>query len=252
MRAMTFVSLLILVPACASAQCKPPSSGQDSDADSKELARQWQQIAYKAHQDGRFDEELECRMRASKLEWQVVAQSPRALNKYEQYDLLELNDLSLAYLLEGKHRWDEAENIFRHSRQQLAHLSVAGNDIKSDNELGLAHLLFSMGKTDEAHKICSHWKNRVRHNADFAINAVKTNVPTPPLYDSPQVEIGRWELACGEPQTGEDLLRTQIVAHPNMLTPFTALENYYLEAGEFSKALELEIQVRHSWDRPSN
>ena len=81
---------------------------------------------------------------------------------------------------------------------------------------------------------------------------MKTNVPTPPLYDTPEVEVGRWDLACGESQAGEDLLRTQIVAHPDMLAPYTALENYYLETGAFSKALELEIQERHLWNRPKN
>ncbi len=190
-------------------------------------------------------------MRASELEWQLIAQSPRARNKYDLYNLLFLNDLPLAFLFEGKHRWDEAESIFRHNQLQLAHLSVAGNDIKSDNELGLAHLLFNMGKTEEAQKICSYWENRVRHNADFAINAVKTNVPTPPLYDTPEVENGRWDLACGEPQVGEDLLRKQIVAHPDMLASYTALENYYMETGTFPKVLELEMQQRHSWNRPS-
>ncbi|HEY2361330.1 MAG TPA: hypothetical protein VGK36_09465 [Candidatus Angelobacter sp.] len=155
---------------------------------------------------------------------------------------------SLAFLLEGKHRWEEAENIYRHNQRQLAHLKVAGNDIKSENELGLAHQLFSVGKTEEARKICSHWKNRVRHNADFALNAVKTNVPTPPLYDTPEVEIGRWKLACGEPEAGEELLRTQMAKHPGMLTPYTALSNYYLETGAFLKALE----VHHLWDRPKN
>jgi hypothetical protein len=250
MRAITLIILFIFLPACIDAQCGSPSSTADSNVNSKKQLAHWEQTAYKLHQDGSFDEELECRMHLSKLEWQLVAQSPRALDKYDLWGLLAENDRPLAFLLEGKHRWDEAENIYRHSQQQLAHLRVAGNDVKSDNELGLAHLLFSVGKTEEAQKICSHWKNRVRHNADFAINAVKTNVPTPPLYDTPEVEIGRWDIACGEPQAGEDLLRTQIVAHPDMLAPYTALENYFLETGAFPKALEIELEERHLWNRP--
>ena len=191
-------------------------------------------------------------MKLSKLEWQAIALSPQALDKYDLYNLLSGNELALAFLLEGRHKWDEAEDVYRHNQQQLAHLKIAGNDIKSDNELGLAHLLFGTGKTEEAQKICFHWKDRVKHNADFAIEAVKTNVPKPPLYDTPEVEVGRWDLACGEPRAGEDTLRKQIVAHPEMLAPYTALENYFVEAGELPNALELEIQERHLWNRAKN
>ena len=247
MRILGLISLLLVLPVCSRAQCTAPSDTNDAGANSKKLARHWEQIAYIAHQEGRFDEELECRMASTKLEWQLVAQ-----DKYDLYNLLFLNDLPLAFLLEGKHRWSEAENLYRHNKQQLARLKIAGNDIKSDNELGLAHLLFSTGKTEEAQKICSHWKNRVRHNADFAIEAVKTNVPTPPLYDTPEVENGRWDLACGEAQQGEDLLRIQIVAHPDMLASYTALSNYYVETGAFSKVLELEVQKRHLQNHPKN
>jgi hypothetical protein len=252
MRAFTMIFLLLVLEYWACAQCDVPTNASKPDANPKQFLYHSEQFADKAHQDGRFDEELECRMQLSKFEWETIAQSPRVLDKYDVYNLMFLNDLPLAFLLEGKHRWSEAENIYRHSRQQLAHMSIAGDDIKSDNELGLGHLLFSMGRMEESARICSHWKNRVRHNADFAINAVKTNIPTPPLYDTPEVEIGRWNLACGEAQVGEDMLRTQILAHPDMLAPYTALANYYLEIGAFSKALELEGQKRRLWNRSRN
>ncbi len=248
MRALVHIFLCSAALGCANAQCGSPLNTADAK---KELNRR-EQIAYKLDHVGDFENELKCRMQLSKLEWQVVAQTPRALDKYDLWGLLAENDLPLAFLLEGKHQWEDAESMYRHSQQQLAKLKVAGNDVKSENELGLAHLISSMGKTQEAQKVCSHWKNRVPHNADYAINAVKTNVPTPPLADTREVEIGRWDLACGNPQAGEDMLRTQIVAHPDMLAPYTALGNYYLETGAFPRALELSMQERHLWNRAKN
>jgi hypothetical protein len=208
------------------------------------------QTADKAHDDGQFDIELACRQQYSKLVWESIAVNPKLLDKYSLYNALFFNELPLAFLLEGKNRRDEAERVYRNNRLQLDQLRIAGNDIKSENLLGLAHLLFSLGKTEEAHNICSHWKGRIKHNADFALQAVKNNIPTPPLYDTPEVEIARWDLACGESQQGEDILRAQIAAHPDMLASFRALENYYLETGAFPKALEIQMQRRHTWNRP--
>lgn len=252
MRTIALIALCIVIPACANGQCNPPLSGVNPDANSKQQLARWEQTAYKLHQDGRFDDELTCRLEYSNLVWEAMSKDPKFLDKYELYNALFLNELPLAFLLEGKKRGDEAEKIFRRNQEELDHLRIAGNDSKSDNQLGLAHLLFSTGKTEEAQKICSHWKDRVKHNADFAVRAVRTNVPTPPLYDTPEVEIGRWNLACGGPQVGEDMLRTQIAAHPDMLAPYTALENYYLETGAFSKALELSMQERRLRNRVKN
>jgi hypothetical protein len=249
MRTVALIALCIVIPASANGECDAPFSIVGPNANSKQQLAQWEQTAYKLHEDGRFDDELACRLQYSKLARETLSKSPKALDKYELYDALFLNELPLAFLLEGKNRKDEAEKIFRHNEQQLAHLRIAGNDIKSDNQLGLAHLLFSTGKIEEAQRICSHWKNRVKHNSDFASRAVRTNVPTPPLYDTPEVEIGRWNLACGEPQAGEHMLRTQIDAHPDMLAPYTALGNYYVETGAFSKALELSMQERRVRNR---
>lgn len=250
MRTIVLIALCFVFSVCADGQCDLALSNSDPLRNSKQQLAHLEQSAYKLHQDGRFDDELTCRLLYSRLVWGALSTDPNFIDNYELYNFLFLNELPLAFLLEGKNRSDEAETIFRRNEQQLAHLRIAGDDIKSDNQLGLAHLLFSAGKTEEAQKICSHWKNRVKHNSDFAIQAVRTNVPTPPLYDTPEVEIGRWEVACGEPQVGEDRLRTQIAAHPDMLASYTALGNYYIETGAFPKALELEAQERHMRNRP--
>ena len=92
--------------------------------------------------------------------------------------------------------------MLRHNQSALAHERLAGNDIKSDNQLHLAHLLALEGKQSEAKSICSYWEKRVSRNADFALDAVRHSVPTPPLYDTPEVEIARWDLACGQPKEG--------------------------------------------------
>jgi len=249
MRTIALVALCIVIPACANGQCNPTLSDVNPDVNSKQQLAHWEQTAYKLHQGGKFDDELTCRLEYSKLAWEAMSKDPKILDKYELYNALFLNELPLAILLEGKKRVDEAEKVFRRNQEELDHLRIAGNDIKSDNQLGLAQLLFSTGKTEEAQKICSHWKNRVKHNADFAVQAVRTNVPTPPLYDAPEVEIGRWNLACGDPQRGEDILRTQMLAHPEMLAPYTALGNYYVQTGAFAKVMELALQERRLRNR---
>jgi hypothetical protein len=150
------------------------------------------------------------------------------------------NDLPLALLLEGTHEWSEAEAIYRHSQFILANERLAGNDIKSENQLHMARLLTKEHKQLDAKAICSHWKNRVAHDANFALFAVEHNFPTPPLYDTPEVEIGGWQLACGLPEEGIRILPQPIQAHLGMLAPYTVLGNYYLAEGDFQKALVAE------------
>lgn len=205
MRAFTFICLFLSLSACAGAQCVPQSVEAQPDVSPKSILAKFEQAAYKAHQDSNFERELQCRMQHSKLSQEIIANTPHLLDKYDRWNIFGQNNIQLAFLQEGNHRGEEAESMFRENHHQLTHLKVAGNDVKSDNQLGLAHLLFSLGKTEEAQNICSHWKNRIRHNADFALQAVKNNVPKPPLYDTPEVEIARWDLACGKPQEGEDL-----------------------------------------------
>jgi len=216
---------------------EPRSGGHPSPTES---IHNLSQLVDKAHQNGEISKEIEYRRGLSRLAWDQFARHSKSLDRWDRWSIVYGNDLPLALLLEGTHQWSDAETIYRQDQFNLAHERLAGNDIKSENQLHLARLLTKEGKQPEARAICSHWKNRVKHNADFALFAVKHNVPTPPLYDTPEVEIGGWKLECGLPEEGLRLLSQQIQAHPGMLAPYTVLGNYYLAEGDFQKALAAE------------
>jgi len=200
----------------------------------------WSQLADKAHQTGDSEKEIDFRRLVSQIAWDNWERHPKSPGRWNRWAIVYENDLPLARLLEGTHRWSEAETMYRHNQFALKHERLAGNDIRSENDLQLAHLLTKEGKSSESKTICSHWKNKVRHNADFALDAVKHDVPTPPLYDTPEVEVAVWALACEQPGDGISLLEAQIQAHPGMLAPFTAMANYYTSEGKFGNALEVE------------
>jgi hypothetical protein len=197
-------------------------------------------LADQAHANGDIAQEISHRRHFSQQAWANIAHNPKAPGRFNRWATVFFNDLPLGLLLEGTHNWPEAEAIYRHNRSELAHERLAGSDIKSENQLHLAHLLAREGKNSEAKTICSHWKNRVKHNADFALFAVKHNDPTPPLYDTPEVEIAAWDLACGMPEEGLSLLSSQIRAHPGLLKSFSVLSSYYFGEGDFEKARKAE------------
>ena len=64
--------------------------------------------------------------------------------------------------------------------------------------------------------------------------------PRAPLYDTPELEIAAWDLACGNTEEELKLVSKQIDAHPHMLASFTVLSEYYFANGEFEKALTTE------------
>ena len=198
-------------------------------------------LADEAHKKGDTGQEIEYRRQLSQEAWSDFALHPPKDGLFNRWEIVFENDLPLGLLLEGTQQWPEAETVFRHNQTELAHERLAGNDIKSENELDLAHLLTKEGKQSEAKTICSHWKNRVRHNADGALFAVKHDEPTPPLYDTPEVETAAWDLACGLPDDGLKLISEQTKVHPDMLIPFTVLRHYYTAEGDFQKAHQAEL-----------
>jgi hypothetical protein len=209
------------------------------DAQEKAL-NQLDRNASQAHECGDVQSEIDIRQRLSNDAWAEYARHPRDTERWNRWAIVYENDLPLARLLEGSGRWSAAEVIYLHNQSSLKHERLAGNDIKSENDLHLAHLLIKEGKSSEASSICSHWKIKVKHNADFALSAVKYNVPTPPLYDTPEVEVAGWELACGRVEDGLAILKEQILTHPGMLAPFTRLAAYYTTEGDFKQALAIE------------
>lgn len=197
-------------------------------------------LADKAHSVGNVDNEMSLRERMYERVWADDSPDSKFLDKYEIYNHILFNDLRLGILLEGTHRWADAERVFRHNQSQLARMSIAGPDIRSQNELHLAHLLAREGKNQEAAHICDHWKHRVKPIGDAAVAAAQQSIPSPPFYDTPEVEIAAWDLACGSRDDGLKLLSGQIEAYPHMLVSFTVLSDYGMSEGEFQKARETE------------
>lgn len=218
---------------------QPNSVAAERDPQEKALT-ELDRAANQAHKRGDVRNEIEIRKTLSSEAWINYEQHAKCLGRWNRWAIVYENDLPLARLLEGSHEWSDAEAIYRHNRSSLEHERLAGNDIKSENDLELAHLLTKEGKQPEAQTLCSHWRNKVKHNADFALFAVEHNVPTPPLYDTPEVETAVWELACGRKDDGFRMLEEQIQMHPGMLAPFTAIANYYTTEGDFPRALATE------------
>jgi tetratricopeptide (TPR) repeat protein len=239
--------VLILISISILAVCRSAEGqrkAQDShSADSSGLANMLSHLKTQtdeAHKAGHIDEEINYRQRFSQKAWEKFAVDPTSLDKYQRYNVSFINDLPLGLLLEGTHHWPEAEAVFRHNEAELAANPVAGNDIRSENQLHLAYLLANEGKIEEAKSICSHWKGRMRHFAAGQDTAHKYGIPVAPIYDTPEVEVARWDLACGKPEEALALLAEQIAAHPHMLVPFTVLSNYYYAQGDFQKARKAE------------
>jgi hypothetical protein len=197
-------------------------------------------LADEAHKAGQIKEEITYRQQFSQMAWKSFTLDPKSLDRYDRYNIILLNDLPLGLLLQGAHRWQEAEAMFRHNQAELDAETIAGNDIKSENQLHLAHLLASEGKTEEAKRICTHWKGRMRHIAAGQDSDHWHGIPRAPLYDTPEVEIAEWDLACGKSEVGIALLAGQIAAHPKMLISYTVLSSYYDSQGDFQRATKTE------------
>lgn len=231
-----------ILAVCRNAEGQRKPSGSYSaklPSSASELAHLNMQ-ANEAHKAGNVDEEIEYRQQFSRRAWETFAVDPTSLDEYYRYDIVFTNDLPLGLLLEGTHRWPEAETIFRHNQAELAANRVAGDDIKSESQLQLAYLLANEGKIEDAKSICSHWKGRMRHLAAGQNTAHKYGIPVAPISDTPEVEVARWDLACGKQGEALALLAEQIAAHPHMLIPFTVLSNYYYAQGDFQKARKTE------------
>lgn len=240
MRAVITAGLFLFV---AVAACAQSTFGDAKGIDHRNQANvlsQLQKQAEEAHQAGRFDEEVERRLRFSREAWGAFAVNPTSLDEYDRYNIIFLNDLPLGLLLEGTHRFSEAEAMFRHNQVELASERIAGDDIKAQNQLQLAHLLESEGNDREAKSICSHWKGRMRHLAGRQDSAHIYGIPKAPISDTPEVEVARWDFACGRAEEGLRLIEEQISVHPGMLASFTVLRDYYYAQGDFLKARKAE------------
>lgn len=240
MRTVITAALFLFVPVAA---CSQSTFGDAKGIDHQDQASTLSQLkkqADKAHQAGRFDEEIEYRQRFSREAWAAFALNLKSLNEYDRYNIIFFNDLPLGLLLEGTHKFSEAEAIFRHNQVELAAERIAGNDIKAENQLQLAHLLESEGNDREAQSICYHWKGRMRHLAGRQDSSHIYGIPKAPISDTPKVEVAKWDLACGNSMEGLRLIEEQISVHPGMLVSFTTLRDYYYAQGDFQEARKAE------------
>jgi hypothetical protein len=240
MRVLVAASMLLSVPLALCPQSTLRDSNSIDHPSQVSAPSELKKHADEAHNAGHIEEEIDYRQQFSWAEWAAFAHNPRSLDEYRRYDLVDFNDLPLALLLEGSHRLSEAETTFRHNQSELASERVAGDDIKAENELQLAHLLASEGNHREAEKICSHWKNRMRHLAGGQDSDHFYGIPKAPISDTPEVEVAKWDLACGSPDEGLRLIEEQIAVHPHMLASFTVLKNYYDAMGDFQMARKAE------------
>ena len=219
---------------------KPQDSHSEDLAAPAGLLAHLKMQADEAHKAGDIDQEINYRQQFSQKAWETFAVHPTSVDNYKIYNIIDFNDLPLGLLLEGTHHWPEAEAMFRHNEAELAKNRAAGNDIKAENQLLLAYLLATEGKIGDAKSICSYWKRRIKHIAPRPDTGHWYGIPVAPISDRPEVEIAKWDLACGKPQEAFALLTAQIAAHPHMLASFTVLRNYYYAQGDFQKARKAE------------
>ncbi|MGA2808315.1 MAG: hypothetical protein ABSE87_09275 [Terracidiphilus sp.] len=240
MRIIFTAALFLFVPIAACAQSRFGDAKGTDHQDQASALPELKKQAEEAHRTGRFDDEIEYRQRYFRTAWAAFALNPNSLDEYHRYNIVFFNDLPLGLLLEGAHRFSEAEAIFRHNQIELAAERIAGNDSKSINELQLAHLLENEGKDRDAKNICSHWKGRMRHLAGRQDSAHIYGIPKAPISDTPEAEVARWDLACGESVEGLILIKDQISAHPGMLASLDILRDYYYSEGDFQEARKAE------------
>jgi hypothetical protein len=233
-------ALLLCAPLTPYIQNTSWTSNSDNHPSQVSTPSQLEKDANEAHSAGLVMREIDYRQQLSRARWAAFALDPHSVDEYQRYDLVFLNDMPLGLLLEGSHRFSEAESVFRHNRVELASERIAGNDIRSESELQLAHLLASEGSRQEAEKICSHWKHRMSHLAGRQDSDHVYGIPRAPIYDTPEAEVAKWDLACGNPDEGLRLIAEQIRAHPHMLVSFNVLEKYYDAQGDFEKARKAE------------
>jgi hypothetical protein len=241
MRVLIAASMLLSVPLALRTQSSLQASASTEHPPEVSVPSEFKKRADEAHKAGNIEEEIEYRRKFSRAKWAAFSINPSSLDEYARYDLVDFNDLPLALLLEGSHRFAEAEQILRHNQAELSSERIAGNEIKAQNELSLAHLLARDGNQREAVTICSHWKGRMKGLAGRQDSAHIYGTPKAPVYDTPEVEVARWHFACGNPDEGFRLIAQQVAAHPHMLASFEVLENYYSAEGNSQMARKAEL-----------
>lgn len=242
MRGLFAAVLLLLISLDAQAQSVLGNSNTIEHLSQTHVLSGLNKQANEAHKKGQFEEEINYRLQFTHEAWAAFARNPKSLNdEYDRYNIIFFNDLPLGLLLEGSHRYSEAEATLRHNQSQLAAERIAGNDIKAQNELHLAHLLLNENKDQEGNAICSHWEKRMKHLPGRQDSDHVYGIPRAPIYDTAEVEVARWDLACGKPEEGLKLIAEQISAHPKMLASFTVLSEYYYAQGDFQKARKAEV-----------
>jgi hypothetical protein len=192
----------------------------------------------KADKSGNVEEEITALREVIDSDTEMSKHCPKS-GKYELY-LSAFGRTKLAILLAGQKQLAQAESMFRMASADYKNSGVAGNDTYSNNDLPFAYTLRREGKAKVSSQICDHWKNKVAKIGKEAVVVARNSDPQPPPYDTPEQQIGRWNLFCANENDGIAMLNVQIGQHPEMLAPVSTLGEYYTLNGDFRKAQELE------------
>jgi len=233
--------LLLSIPFSGQSQTTSRGTQASQRLSSRRALWDLERLADEDHKTGHIEAEITHRQQVSQTAWAMFAFDEKSLDRFDRYSIIFFNDMPLGILLESLHRYPEAEAILRHNQAELNLNRLAGDDIKSENQLQLAHLLAREGKDKESKQICSHWKKRVIQIGKQAVRAAKQSEPSPPFYDTPEVEVAAWDLACGKSEEGLKSLAEQFAAYPHMLYSFAVLRNYYYSEGNIQKAHKMEL-----------
>jgi hypothetical protein len=191
-------------------------------------------LIFRATRAGDIPDEIEYRTKWSEIARRYFALYPKKFDAYYSRTSIVMNDEPLALLLEGAHRYLEAEVIYRRNLSMISVDPIFQKEVEFDDELGLARALGGQGEDKDAARVCSAWKLREefvagRSDATYGLA-------------SKSVEAAKWDLSCGKEQEGLALLHNEAAARPWMYSAHIALRDYYYAHGDVQNALKAEKQ----------
>jgi hypothetical protein len=192
-------------------------------------------LAWAAARDGKLEEEILYRRESSETARHYFALYPGKFGTYSRISIV-FNDEPLAIALEGRHRWADAEEIYRRNLAMITVDPLFERETRFDNELGLARALAKQGNAHAARTICSNskWTANFTHESGWQGRSNKA------------VMQAKWDLSCGKEQEGLALLQKETTTHAWNAMAYDALRDYYYASGDVQNALKAEELSRHA------
>jgi len=191
-------------------------------------------LIYRANRAGDTPDEIQYRTKWSEIARRYSALYRKKFDAFYSRTTIVMNDEPLALLLEGAHRYSEAEEIYRRNLSMISVDPIFQKEVEFDDELGLARALAGQGESTDAARVCSKWKLRKEFVAGLSD-------ATYGLASKP-VEAAKWDLSCGKEQEGLALLHNEATARPWMYSAYIALRDYYYAHGDVQNALKADGQ----------